>query len=134
MKNRFFLKMQRKGITYRKQIAPASISSFNRLFSEGASLAFKYWAISERYNATDIFIDVFPDDETTKEMINTFKAAGVNTIVISIDCEYMIKDLEKLGCRLVGKCKVFRRETELYYGHLEILQGYRVDLKWVHFG
>lgn len=129
MKNRYFQKMQRKGIAYRKKIAPRPIDSSRKLYSEGASLAYKYWAISERYNASDIFIDVLPDLNTTRELLDTFRAAEINTIVISIDNKTMIGELETLGCRIIGECKVFRRETELYYGSLEILKGIRVMIK-----
>lgn len=128
MKNRYFQKMQRKGIAYRKQVSPHPIDSTNRLYTEGVSLAYKYWAISERYNASDIFIDVLPDLNTTRELLDTFRAAEINTIVISIDNESMIGELVTLGCRVIGECKVFRRETELYAGALEILKGIRVML------
>ena len=127
MKNRYFQKMQRNGIAFRKRIFPSQITPFNKIYSYGASLAYKYWAISERYNATDIFIDELPDENiTTKELLDTFRAADIRTIVVSVENEDRIAELERLGCKLVGKCKVFRRETELYYGSLEILKGFRI--------
>ena len=128
MKNQYFQKMQRNGITYRKQISPYPINQFNRLYSEGASLAFMYWAISERYHATDIYIDELPDLDITRELLDTFRAAGIKTFVISKDIKSSIADLEMLGCRFAGEGKVFRRETELYYGTLEIIKGYRLIL------
>ncbi len=60
--------------------------------------------------------------------LDTFRAAEINTVVISIDNESMIGELVTLGCRVIGECKVFRRETELYAGSLEILKGIRVML------
>ena len=128
MKNRYFQKMQRNGINYRKRIAPLPITSTNRIFSEGESLAYKYWAISDRYNASDIFIDVLPEVPHLEEMLETFRAAGIKTVVIAIENENRITDLKKLGCKLVGECKVFRRETMLYHGTLEILKGFRLML------
>ncbi len=83
--------MKRRGIAYRKQLYPFSINSFNKLFSDGASLAFMYCAISERYNSTDIFVDELPDMDTMKELIDTFRAAEVKAIVIAVDCKSKIQ-------------------------------------------
>lgn len=126
MKNRFFQTMQRKGIAYRKQIAPLSINPYNKLYSHGASVAYMYWAISEQYNATDIYIDELPDENTIIEMLDTFRAAGISTFVVAIGIKTDI--LEMHGCKITNECKVYRRETELYYGNLEILKGVRVML------
>lgn len=128
MKNRYFQKMQQKGIKYRKRIAPLPINKTNRIYTEGESIAYKYWAISDRYNATDIFIDVLPETNILKEMVETFRAAGIKTVVISIENVVRISDLITFGCKLVGECKVFRRESMLYHGTLEILKGYRIML------
>lgn len=128
MKNRFFRKMQREGILYRKKIAPTGITTFNRLFSKGESMAFMYWSIAERYHSTDIFVDELSDERTNEEMINTFRKAGIGSIVIGQELQERCCELERFGCRMIGECKVFRRETELYNGSLEVLKGYRLSV------
>ena len=87
-----------------------------------------YWSIAERYNSTDIFVDELPDENTTEEMLNTFRKAKIGTIVIAEGIGDRIPQLENLGCKVIGECKVFRRETDLYYGSLEVLRGYRLKV------
>ena len=131
MKNRFFQEMQRIGIKYRKgKLTPENFenSRFNHYppFSQGQSFAYKFWAISERYHATDIIVDELPKQEEISLMLTTFIEAGIDSIVVTNDD--ILRSLSSFGCEIIRDVKVYRRETELYYGSLEIIKGIRLKI------
>jgi len=128
LKNQYFQRLRAKGIQYRKEQNGIVINCENGLFSSGVSAAYKFWAIAERYNASDIYIDEFPPEDSIKELIATFQEADISSFVISKSKLCRETDLVSLGCKLAGECKVYRQETELYTGQLEIIKGIRVLL------
>ena len=83
---------------------------------------------AEWYHSTDIFVDELPDTNTVEEMLNTFRKAGIESIVIADILQERFHELEGLGCQIIGECKVFRRETELYIGPLEVIKGFRLKI------
>ena len=131
VKNRYFQEMQRIGIKYQKGIFLEEDMNCSRIdirppFTEGQSFAFKFWAIAERYHATDIIVDDLPRKEEIQEMLETFTKAGIQIIVVTQDS--VLNALCQYGCDVLCDAKVYRRETELYYGRLEIIKGVRLKI------
>lgn len=133
VKNRYFKDMQRRGIAYRKaqQRCPQNNGdeSLPTLFSQGQSYAYKYWAIAERMNATEIIVDELPDREEICQFVNTFREAGIMSIVVISHARNNVALLFSAGCVIGEECKVFRKETQLYNGKTEIVHGLRVIIK-----
>lgn len=96
-------------------------------FSKAESLAYKYWAIYVRYNANYIFLNESLDLQTMKELIEEFRKAKVETIVIATDI-FENYSFDQMNCSIEERCKVFQRETQLYQGPLEIYYGIRIRI------
>lgn len=131
MKNRYFQEMQRLGIKYRKGKISSEDIINNRFnlhppYSEGQSFAYKFWAIAERYHATDVIVDALPCDEEIQIMLDTFSRAGIDSVIVIHDS--VLSRLLSYDCKVISESKVYRRETELYYGRLEIIKGKRIKI------
>ena len=131
MENRFFKEMRRIGIRYRRGVFGYQEKDFANSgiyppFTEGQSYAFKFWAIADRYHASEIIVDALPAYEETIEMLKTFIKAGVTTFVV--ENPVVLQELMAHGCSVLGDAKVYRRETELYQGDLEIIKGTRLEI------
>ena len=131
MKNRFFQEMRRIGIRYRRGVFGYQEKDFADIsiyppFTEGQSFAFKFWAIAERYHASEIIVDDLPTHEEIIEMLKTFVRAGITTLVV--EKPMVLQELIAHGCSVVGEVKVYRRETELYQGDLEIIKGTKIEI------
>ena len=131
MKNIFFQEMRRIGIRYRKgRYSPKDNKRFMQdvipPFSEGQSFAFRFWAIADRYNSSDIIIDDLPSENEIRVMLSTFARAGIKTFVVNNT--QIVERLINYDCIAQDETKVYRRETELYYGNLEIIKGIRMKI------
>lgn len=124
MKNKYFQEMRKKGVSYRRNNKDLD----NSLFSKGESLAFKYWAIAERMDATDILIDEFPENVFLHDFIETFRNAGIKYIVFSGKEPDSWDAIIDEGCSVCEEIKVFRRESQLYDGRLQIIKGLKIEL------
>lgn len=91
-------------------------------------MAFKYWAIADNYLSTDIVVDELPSNEDLADFFQTYRRAGITTLVLADSAKEYLELLQKQNCRIDGPCKVFRRETKLYQGKLEIVRETRILL------
>ena len=130
MKNAYFKEMQNNGKRYRNGKPPIAPRHGSPLppYTEGQSYAFKFWAIADRYNSTQIVVDDLPEESQIPIMIATFYASGNEEIFVANKDEQIAKSLAEHGCTRIKECKVIRKETELHEGNLEILRGslYRI--------
>ena len=85
MKNAYFKEMQNNGKRYRKGKPPIAPMHGSPLppYTEGQSYAFKFWAIADRYNSTQIVVDDLPEESQLPIMIATFKAAGIEELFVA---------------------------------------------------
>ena len=130
--NKYFKEMQRLGIKYRKYGITEKSSKFGFAppYSEGQSFAYKFWAIADRYNANEVIVDDLPIFANELNiMLNTFVSAGIENIVIKKEQVEDLSDILTLfGCETICECKVFRQETQLYIGELEIINGIKMRI------
>ena len=125
--NKYFHNMRKRGISYRKRLEQEERSvTENPLYSEGQSLAYKFWAVADRLSSSDILVDIVPEEKDLDLFLETFRRAGITDIVLTGDAAKHTDTLISHDCRIDGEAKVFRRETQLYPGDLEIVKGIRV--------
>lgn len=124
---KFFRDMRKNGIAYRRKLEREgrSPSEFS-LYGGGRSQAFKFWAIAEWLSASDILVDALPDEKDLDEFLDTFRKAGILYIVLTGSAAEQADILNSRNCKIGEETKVFRRETQLYHGDLEIVKGIRV--------
>ena len=122
MDNWFFQQMKKIG-----KEARSKNENYKKTFSRAESLAYKYWTLADRYHSDYIYIDEQIAAKDLKEVFEVYKKAGIFEIVIADDVFYKT-DLRDIKCQVQEECRVFRQETELYQGKIQVFYGRRLLL------
>ena len=123
--NKYFEKMRKTGIDYLKRKGQLQ-TDYSSPFSTEQSLAYKYWAISERIDSSEIMVNDLPDIIDVKAFLNVFEEAGIRTLVIARSDYHWLPRLIECGWIVDGECRVFSKESELYSGKTMIEKGVRI--------
>lgn len=124
--NKFFRSMRNEGKAHRKELENAGLQQETPLFSNAQHEAFKFWAVAEWYNASDIYVDTLPSHELLEGFIGTFRDSEIGSFVLSENELNRRNELEALGCSVGEKCTVIRSENKLYKGPDELIRGVRI--------
>ena len=113
--NKYFMSMRKKGTAHRKRLEKEG-RAYAPLFSKGEREAFKWWAIAERYSATNVIVEELPQESDMGAFLSAYRKAGITSLVLTGEAEEQesaVGLLLRYGCSYTDGGKVYGIEEPL---------------------